>query len=66
MIKIIYFIAYFAQKIYNKFFDIFNDWCCKNHVIFDRGNEFKRTAKVENISRNKDNISIGKCLVFRW
>ena len=63
--KIIYFIAYFAQKIYNKLFDVFNDWSCKKYVKFVEGTEFKRTAKVENISRNKESISIGKFSIFR-
>ncbi len=63
--NIIYFISYFIKKVFNKLFDIFNDWACKNHVISANGTKFKNTARVENISKNKFNISIGKFSIIR-
>lgn len=63
--KNIYYIPYFTQKVYNKLCDFFNDWCCKNSVVFDNGVDFRRTARVDNLSKNKNNISIGKFSIFR-
>ena len=63
--KIIYYVSYLIKKVFLKLFDIFNDWACKNYVICDKGTRFKNTATVDNISRNKLNIAIGKFSIIR-
>ncbi|WP_158587746.1 acyltransferase [Algoriphagus lacus] len=47
------------KGILRKISHFFTDLSCKNDVTFGMGTKFTRTAKVENISKNKKNINIG-------
>ena len=58
--KVLYFIAYFLKGFLRKLSHILTDLSCKNDVIFERGVRFTSSAKVENISKDKQNIKIGK------
>ncbi|MCF8320861.1 MAG: acyltransferase [Flavobacterium sp.] len=58
--KFIYYISYLYKGVLRKISHKITDWSCKNDVVFDKGTRFTMTAKVENISKNIKNITIGK------
>jgi len=73
MMKLIYYISYLGKGISRKIFHKITDWSCKNDVVFGKGSKFTMTAKVENISKNNDNIIIaentiieGRLVVFNY
>lgn len=60
MIKVVFFIFYWINKGFTKILDIFSTYSNSYFVTFKSGVKFKFGAKVENLSKNKDNIGIGK------
>ncbi len=58
--KLIYFFSYLFKGLLRKLSHLISDLACKNDVVFDKGVWFKETAKVENISKNRNNIVIGE------
>lgn len=71
--KLLFYFSYLIKGGFRKISHVITDWACKNDVIFDKGTRFTMTAKVENISKNRDNIVIGentlvegRLLVFKY
>lgn len=69
----LYYLFYLIKGGGRKIAHYITDLACKNDVIFKKGVRFTMTAKVENISKNRDNIIIGentiiegKLLVFKY
>ena len=58
--RLLYYLSYLIKGGVRKISHTITDWACKNDVIFRKGARFTMTAKVENISKNRDNIIIGE------
>lgn len=58
--KVIHYLAYLFKGLSRKISHKITDWACKKDVIFSKGVQFTMTAKVENISKNTNNIIIGQ------
>ncbi|MDP4201575.1 MAG: acyltransferase [Bacteroidota bacterium] len=58
--RLIYFVSYLIRGGLRKLSHFISDLACKNDVVFDKGVRFTATAKVENISKNRNNIVIGE------
>lgn len=63
--KVLFYISHLFKRVIRKVLDIFNDLACKNNVTYGKNTKFKSTAKVENLSQNKANITIGKHSIIR-
>ena len=57
--RLIYYVAYIGKGVLRKISHKISDWACKKDIVFSEGVRFTMTAKVENISKNKNNIIIG-------
>jgi acetyltransferase-like isoleucine patch superfamily enzyme len=58
--KAMYQFFYLFKGGVRKLSHLFTDLACKRDVLFEKGVRFKMTSKVENISGNRNNITIGK------
>lgn len=63
--KIFFIIAYSLKLLFRKIQNFFNDASCKYSLVYGKGAKFMSTATVENISKRKENIRIGKQTIVR-
>ncbi|MBF4465673.1 acyltransferase [Flavobacterium sp. LC2016-12] len=71
--RVIYYCAYLFKGFIRKLSHKITDLACKKDVLFEKGTKFTMTAKVENISKNINNIVIdentiveGRLVVFNY
>lgn len=65
--------TFLIKKAVIKMLDKISDWACKNYVICGQGTYFRRSANVENIQKDRNQIKIGnntiiegELLVFKY
>lgn len=58
-------LVFLFQKLIEKTGDVIKDISCKTNSICAEGTYFKRTAEVNNISKNRNNIVLGKYTIIR-
>lgn len=58
--KLLYYLSYYLLGFKRKVEHILSDFAAKKDIVYSSAARFTRTAKVENLSKSKLNITIGK------